>query len=81
MPGKRKLLMAPSGFIAVSMREQKDKIINRALRAGIVINALDSKGLFVEASADPTRTSQYGDGYETSDESGEVPTPCGQSLN
>jgi hypothetical protein len=49
------------------MQEQRDKIIQRALRAGIVINALDSKGLFVEASADPTRTSQYRDGYETSE--------------
>jgi VWFA-related protein len=49
MPGRRELLIASSGFLTVTMQEQKDKIIDRALRAGVVINALDSKGLFGEA--------------------------------
>lgn len=49
MPGRRELLLASSGFLAMSQRELKDKIINRALQAGVVINALDSKGICSEA--------------------------------
>jgi len=67
MPGRRELLMASSGFLAVSLQQQKDKVIGRALRAGVVISALDSKQLFVEASADPLRKSQYMGGYETAE--------------
>lgn len=48
MPGKRDLIMASSGFLTVSMQEQKDKIVDKALRAGVVISALDSKGLYSE---------------------------------
>jgi len=32
------------------MQEQKDQLIDRAIRAGVVISALDSKGLFAEAT-------------------------------
>jgi VWFA-related protein len=49
MQGRRELILASSGFLAVSMQEEKDRIIDRAIRAGVVINALDSKGLYVEA--------------------------------
>ncbi len=48
-PGKREMILASSGFLAVSMQEQKDQIIDRALRANVVVNALDSKGLYAEA--------------------------------
>jgi len=51
MPGKREMIMASSGFVAVSMQEQKDQVIDKALHAGVVISALDSKGLFGEAPA------------------------------
>lgn len=64
-PGKREMIMASSGFIAVSMQEQKDQVIEKALRLGVVISALDSKGIFGEEPAglrpedpvgfDPTR--------------------------
>jgi VWFA-related protein len=49
MPGKRELLLASSGFLAMAQQELKDKIINRALQAGVVINALDAKGIYNEA--------------------------------
>ncbi len=51
MPGKRELLLASSGFLAMSQQDLKDKIIDRAIRAGVVINALDAKGLYSEAPA------------------------------
>ena len=50
-PGKRELIVASSGFLTVTLQDQKDHVINRALRAGVVISALDSKGLYSEALA------------------------------
>ncbi len=44
-PGSRVLLLASSGFLSGSLEERKDAIINRALRAGVVVNSLDAKGL------------------------------------
>lgn len=52
LPGKRLLLLASSGFFTFDLDEAKDEIINEAVRAGVVINSLDSKGLYAEA---PTR--------------------------
>lgn len=51
MPGKREMILASSGFLAVTMQGQKDKVIERALRAGVVISALDSKAIFGEEPA------------------------------
>jgi hypothetical protein len=45
------MIMASSGFLAVSMQAQKDQVIERALRAGVVINTLDSKAIFGEEPA------------------------------
>lgn len=46
MAGTRVLLLASSGFLTATLEPQRDRIINRALQSGIVINALDSKGLY-----------------------------------
>ncbi len=46
MPGTRVLLLASSGFLTATLEQQRDQIVNNALRAGVVINALDSKGLY-----------------------------------
>ena len=46
MPGTRVLLLASSGFLSATLEQQRDQIINNALQAGVVINALDSKGLY-----------------------------------
>jgi len=51
MPGKREMIMASSGFLAVSMQAQKEQVIDRALHAGVVINTLDSKAIFGEEPA------------------------------
>jgi VWFA-related protein len=45
MPGTRVLLLASSGFITATLEPQRDRIVSRALHAGVVINGLDSKGL------------------------------------
>lgn len=47
MPGRRMLIMASSGFFSRTDKVQhsQDKMIDSALKAGIVINTLDAKGL------------------------------------
>lgn len=51
-PGKRILLMASGGFLTMTLEQLQDSMIQRALRADVVINALDAKGLYTE---DPGR--------------------------
>jgi VWFA-related protein len=46
MPGARVLLMASSGFLTATLEPQRDEMISRAIHAGVVINTLDSKGLY-----------------------------------
>jgi VWFA-related protein len=48
-PGTRVLLMASAGFLSGLMDAERDAATDRAIRAGIVINALDAKGLWSEA--------------------------------
>jgi VWFA-related protein len=52
-PGKRILLIATSGFLSGTLEEQQDAITNEALRAGVVINSIDAKGLYAEAPGPP----------------------------
>jgi VWFA-related protein len=63
MRGKRVLLLASSGFFSGDLGGQEDEITNAALRAGVVINSLDSKGLYAEPPGRPLN------------ESGQAPTP------
>ena len=58
MPGRRELLLASSGFLAGPNQELKDKIIDRALRSDVVINALDAKGIYNEAQPGVRPTDQ-----------------------
>lgn len=44
--GERILVLASSGFIAGTLENKVDSILSDALHAGIVINALDAKGLY-----------------------------------
>ena len=48
MPGTRVLLLASSGFFGQSLEAQQNIIIDQAVHAGVVINALDAKGLYSE---------------------------------
>jgi VWFA-related protein len=50
-PGPRLLLIASSGFNSGTLEVERDRLIDLALRAGIVINAVDAKGLYAEALA------------------------------
>jgi len=52
-PGKRMLLLASSGFLSNLLEQEQDAIINEAVRASVVINSLDAKGLYAEAPGPP----------------------------
>jgi VWFA-related protein len=56
-PAKRMLLLASAGFLSGTLDEQQDAIITLAVRAGVVINALDAKGLYAEAPGPPINES------------------------
>ena len=47
-PGERVLVMASSGFFGQSFEPQQHAIIDHAIRAGVMINALECKGLYDE---------------------------------
>lgn len=46
LPGDRVLLMASSGFFAGTLQNSVDQLVSDALRRGVVINAIDAKGLY-----------------------------------
>ncbi len=57
-PGDRSLLLVSPGFLAANEQPSLDRIIDRALRAGITISSLDPKGLAVlMRESDPSRDS------------------------
>lgn len=48
-PGARVLVLASSGFLGETLEQQQQAIVDHAIRAGVIVNALDSKGLFSDA--------------------------------
>jgi VWFA-related protein len=48
-PGERVLVLASSGFLTGTLEIEVDQMVENALRAGVVINALDAKGLYTSA--------------------------------
>ena len=48
MDGTRVVLLASSGFLSGTLEYEQDEIVDRALRANVVINSLDAKGLYTE---------------------------------
>jgi VWFA-related protein len=51
--GTRTLLLVSAGFLAGTLWQERDRVIDDALHAEVVINSLDAKGLFVEAPVRP----------------------------
>ncbi len=57
MQGTRMLFLASSGFLSGSLDQEQDSIVSEAVRAGIVVNSLDAKGLYAEAPGGPINES------------------------
>ena len=49
MPGDRTMLIASSGFLDGTLTQEMDQIIREAVHTGVVISAIDAKGLFTTA--------------------------------
>jgi VWFA-related protein len=45
-PGQRTLLLVSPGFLARGFEMELDQLVDRALHANIIVNALDAKGLY-----------------------------------
>ena len=48
MPGRRVLVLVSPGFWNASLQPQQNRLVDDALRADVVINSLDAKGLVAE---------------------------------
>lgn len=48
LPGERVVVLASSGFISRSLEQEREELVDRALRANVVIHSLDAKGLFTQ---------------------------------
>ncbi len=48
MPGRRMLVLTSSGFLSSDIERDVDRVIDNALRGGVVINSLSAKGLDAE---------------------------------
>jgi hypothetical protein len=55
LPGRRMVLLASSGFMVGTLEAEHQKVIDHALHADVVINALDAKGLYAEDPPEVTR--------------------------
>jgi VWFA-related protein len=63
MPGERQVMLVSDGFIPLEMNSRMERMIDHALRAHVIISALDGKGLAVMMrEADASRTTLPGPG-------------------
>jgi VWFA-related protein len=46
LPGERMILLASTGFLTGNLEIDQDRLMAKALHAGVVINTLDAKGLY-----------------------------------
>lgn len=57
LPGKRMILLSSSGFLVRTLEAEHQELVNHALRAEVVINSLDAKGLYAEDPPEMNRGS------------------------
>jgi VWFA-related protein len=54
-PGQRSIILAGPGFLAPEFQQEKNELIDRAIRANVTINSLDARGVWVDPSFDAAR--------------------------
>ncbi len=50
LPGQRSVVIVSQGFLTDTLRFELSQISDRALRAGVILNALDARGLYTSPS-------------------------------
>jgi VWFA-related protein len=57
LPGQRSMVVVSAGFLTETLRFELSQIADRALRAGVVVNALDARGLWTDpVTSDASRS-------------------------
>jgi VWFA-related protein len=57
LPGQRSTVIVSGGFLTETLHFEISQITDRALRAGVIVNALDARGLYADTTLDPSRSS------------------------
>jgi VWFA-related protein len=55
LPGQRSVVIVSTGFLTEALHSELSEITDRALRAKVVLNALDARGLYTDATFDASR--------------------------
>jgi VWFA-related protein len=55
LPGQRSMVIVSGGFLTETLRYELSQLSDRALRAGVIINALDARGLYVDSTLDASQ--------------------------
>ncbi len=54
-PGQRIVILASPGFLTPQLEQDKTDVMERAVRANVIINTLDARGLYTDPSLDASR--------------------------
>ncbi|HMD86514.1 MAG TPA: VWA domain-containing protein [Terriglobia bacterium] len=57
LPGQRSVVIVSGGFLTDTLLFELSQIADRALRAGIIISAIDARGLYSDATFDASQSS------------------------
>jgi VWFA-related protein len=55
MPGQRVVIVVSPGFLATQQTQEKNDIMDRAVKASVVINSLDARGLYTDPMFDASQ--------------------------
>jgi len=57
VPGQRIVVLTSPGFITPDQHQEKMDVIDRAIKANVIISTLDARGLYTDSSLDASRRS------------------------
>jgi hypothetical protein len=50
LPGQRSVVIVSNGFLTETLKFEIDEIVDRALRSNVIVNAMDARGLYTDAT-------------------------------
>ena len=56
LPGQRSMVIISGGFMTETLHFQISQITDRALRSGVIINAIDARGLYTDPTLDASQS-------------------------
>jgi VWFA-related protein len=57
LPGQRSMVIVSGGFLTETLHFELSQITDRALRSGVIVNAIDARGLWVDPTLDAGQAS------------------------